>query len=116
MASHKLDRLTSTQKKRRAAFHIAENLSRQINCGIGHRDRVFANGGIRAHFLCDPEGFRENQIQVKSNGSRLLRHGKGRLHLPEDLGFSEYHGIQTGSDPDQVRGGGQPMITVNRGS
>ena len=88
MSSHKLDGFACTQKECRAALHIAKDLPRQINRRIGHRDRVFANGGIRAHLFCDPEGFRENQIQVKSNGSGLLRHGKGGLHLPEDLGFA----------------------------
>jgi hypothetical protein len=52
---------------------------------------------------------------VKSDRSRLLRHGKGGLHLPEDLGFAQHHGVQTGGDSNQVRGCHHTVIAVNRG-
>ena len=115
MSGHELDGLAGTQKECGAAFHITEDLARQINRRVGHRDRVFANGGIRAHLFRDPKGFRENQIQVKSDRSCLLRHGKGGLHLPEDLGFAQHHGVQTGGHSNQVRGCRHPVISVNRG-
>ena len=93
MSGHELDGFACTQKECRAALHIAKDLPRQINRRISHRDRVFANGGIRPHLFRDPEGFRENQVEVKADCPRLLGHGKGGLHLPKYLGFAEHHGV-----------------------
>ena len=114
MSGNQLDGFSCTQQERRAALHIAKDLTRQIHRCISNGNRVLSNRRVGADFFGDTKRLGENEIQMKTNRTRLLRYGKSLLHLAKYLGLAQHHRVQSGSHPHQVRSRCNTVVTINR--
>jgi len=71
----------------------------------GHRHRLRADVGRRAHFLRDGEGALEQVVQQQPHAAGFAREPLGLLHLAEDLRLAEHHRIQTAGHAERVAHG-----------
>ncbi len=85
-----------------ALAKLAEDLQRQLHRHRGDRDRVPADTGLAAHSLGGGDRPVAKCVQDRPQRPRLLRNLVGLLHLPEDLGLTEHHGIEAGRHPERV--------------
>ena len=92
-------------EQHRAVGQVLEDLLAQAHAGSRHRDRLGADGGLGAHFLGDRERALEQLVQVAAQHVGILRHARGRLHLAQDLGFAQHHGIQPAGHAEGVAHG-----------
>ena len=95
--------LTSTEQQSTLARQVGEQLGRQGNRGIGHRNGVASYVGLTAHLFGCLQGQAGQQVQLRAAGAVLLSEGEGRFYLPHNLWLAE-HLSQARSDPNRVPG------------
>ena len=105
MRGAQLDHLAGADEQHRAVGQVLEDLLAQAHAGSRHRDRLGADGGLGAHFLGHRERALEQLVQVAAQHVGILRHARGRLHLAQDLGFAQHHGIQPAGHAEGVAHG-----------
>ena len=85
-----------------AAAEIAEDLARERDGGVAHRDGARAEAGLRPHALADGERRVEEAIEHRPRRARVGR-GRVRLfHLPEDLRLADHERIEAGRHAEQM--------------
>src|SRR4029077_17708052 len=89
----------------------SENLSRELDRGVADRDSHLADTGFRADPLGDAEGAREQAVHPSADRTARLCSSISGLHLAENLGLAEDHGIETGGDAEQVVNGLAALIS-----
>ena len=119
--------LAGADHQHAAAVEAAENLARQRHRGKAHRDRPFAERGLRAHALADAERRVKEAGEHRADALARGRHLERVLDLAEDLRFADHQRVEAGGHTEQVprgvlvgphedvrleRLGGQPVVAV----
>ena len=105
MPRRQFARLARTDHQHPPAFQRAEDPADQFHRRKRHRYRFPRNGGFAAHPLGGSEGTLQQPLQNQPAGAFGVRLGIGALDLPQDLRFANHHGVQPGSDLEQVARG-----------
>ena len=77
VAGHQVDRLAGADQQGTGTAQVREDVASQVHGRIGHRHRVFADGGIGAHPLGNGEYPREQSHQLRTHRARLFGNGEG---------------------------------------
>ena len=105
MAGRQLGHLARAHDHDLLAGEGAEDLARQLDGRVAHRDGALANAGFRAHALGDSKGAGKDSLEQAAESALGFGDGVGGLELAEDLRLAQDHGIQAGGHAEQVMNG-----------
>ena len=94
MGGDQLDHLARAHEQHADLGQVFEQLAGQPHGGSGHADAVGADLGGAAHFLGHREAALEQLVQRAAQGACVLCGAHGVLHLAQDLGLAQHHGIE----------------------
>src|SRR5579884_2694639 len=83
----------------------AEDGAGELDRGVAYRDCHLADAGFRAHALGDAEGAGEDVFEKAADRTFRSRERVRGLDLAEDLGLADDHGVETGSDAEEMTNG-----------
>ncbi len=96
------DHLARAHEKDADLRQVFEQLPGQAHGGGGHADAVGADLGAGTHFLGDGEAALEELVERGAERAGRLCRAHGVLHLAEDLGLAQHHGIEPAGHAERM--------------
>ena len=84
------------------AREVAENLLGELDGRVADRHGALGEAGFVAHALSDRERGVEESMGHGAGEAEIARRGIGRLHLTEDLRFSDDERIEARGDAEEM--------------
>ncbi|CUJ48692.1 Uncharacterised protein [Achromobacter xylosoxidans] len=107
-----LDHFARADEQRAGLVQVAEHAFGQAHRGGGHGHRLRADGGLRTDFLGHREGALEHLVQQRAERTGFASRAHGVLHLADDLGFAQHHGIEPAGHAEGVAHGVVLLVAV----
>jgi len=90
----KLDHLTCTEQQSGLVAHVLEDLTGEIDCDTGHRNRPLRDAGFVLDSLRGGESPLEQPRQYGATHFVFHREPIRIFHLPENLRLTDHHRIE----------------------
>ena len=81
---------------------LAEDLLGELDRGVAHRDRPFAEPGLRAHAFADGERGVKQPVRHRAGALHVARGRVRGLDLAEDLRLADDERVEAGGDAEQM--------------
>jgi hypothetical protein len=107
-----LHHLAHAHQQQARAREIPEHVLRELERRGRHRDRMRAQGGLRADFLRHGEGVLEELAQLRAEAAHGFGGAHRVLHLPQDLRLPQHHRIEPRGDAEGMPHRGFAIVVV----
>src|SRR5690606_7693704 len=94
MKGGQLRHLARADEQHGSIVERAEDLLRKLYGDIAHRYAAGADIGVAPHLLRQAEAELKEVMQVTAGKALGNRHAVGIFHLPDDLRFTDHHGVE----------------------